>query len=159
MPPRRGIRISLTALPTSYKGIRTQAMLNDLTKFNERSIKEYMNWIKKYPPQDTLPGEEGGRKRTYVLLRSWRYKNTSTAAKISFTIENFARETDRPRGKYYARIVHGPGVGSPSGQSSFRPDMAALGWRNVNDAFTERGPGSRAEFRANAQYYVNKHTR
>ena len=157
MARRVGIRVSFTALKTNFRPVPTALLLSRLDKYTKEYMQELMEWVRVYPPSrfgKAMPGESGAvRERTYELLNSWLVKRTSRGDGISYSLENWARERDRPRGKYYARIVHGPGVGSPRGQGT-NPDMAGFGWRNIDNAIEEIG--TREEFRANAQFIINK---
>ena len=123
-----------------------------LDKHNYNYMEELLRFVAKYPAQRNPPPE--GRRRTTVLMHSWVIKNTSTAARISYELQNYARETDNPRHKYYARIVHGPGVGAPSGQGT-RPSMGGLGWKTIDEGVREIG--TRAEFADHAQFLINKY--
>lgn len=149
---RRGIRMSLTVLRSNWKGIRIVSLMRALDKYNYGYMEELLRYVSQYPGQRRPPPE--GRQRTTALLHSWLIRETSNGARISYALENFARETDNPRHKYYARIVHGPGVGSPSGQGTY-PSMGGLGWKTIDQGVAEIG--TRKEFADHAQFLVNKH--
>lgn len=152
MPRGVGIRFSLTVLKSNWKGLRTDQLMKALDKHNYDYMEELLRYVAKYPPQRRLPPE--GRQRTTVLMHSWIIKNTSTGARISYELQNYARDTVDPRHKYYARIVHGPGVGSPSGQGTY-PSMGGLGWKTIDQGVEEIG--TRAEFADHAQFLINKY--
>ena len=147
---RVGIRVSLTVLRSNWKGLRTEPLMRALDDHVEKYWEEVLRYLAPYPAQLNPPPR--GRQRTTVLLHSWLIRDTSTATRISRQLENFARETDRPRHKYYARIVHGPGVGAPRGQGT-RPPMT--GWKTVDQAIAEIG--TRAEFADHAQFLITKY--
>lgn len=150
MASRVGIRFSLTVLKSNWKGLRTGPLMDALRKHNYNYMEELLRYVAKYPAQRTPPPE--GRRRTTTLMHSWLIRDTSMPARISAQLENFARETDNPRHKYYARIVHGPGVGG-SGQGT-RPNMGSLGWKTIDQGVKEIG--TRAEFADHAQYLMTK---
>lgn len=141
MARRVGITLSLTALSSRARIVRTAAIVSGLRKYNEGFVEEVIEEAQDYPDEEN----SGGRAyvRTYTLRDSWKARDTSTGSRISYTLENYARD---PRGRYYARRAH-----SNTTQSR---NLADVGWRTIGEIMEV--VGTRREFHAGAQTIITK---
>lgn len=141
MARRVGITLSLTALSARARLVRTAAIVSNLHKFNKGFMEEVIEEAQDYPDESN----EGARTyvRTYTLQQGWKLRNTSTAERISYTADNYARD---PRGRYYARWAH-----SNTMQAA---NLAAVPWRTIGKIMEV--VGTRKEFRASAQAIITK---
>ena len=151
------LRVSFTALAKNYRGVRTVPMERDLEKHAREYCEEVIEEVKVYP--DPPQGRRRGRnlefqynyKRTDRLRESWKPVNTSSGGNISYQVRNYARDPLK-HGKYYAGIVHGSPTGGDPRQWHVHGEH---GWRTMKDSI--EAVGTREEFRARAQYIINKH--
>lgn len=158
-----GLRVSFTSLGSRYRGVRTQALVNDMTTYTKEFAEDVMNWVREYPglssgAHRTKRARRGMKKlrgsgliggeyvRTDRLYNAWRAVPTSSGNKISYQLQNFASDPTR-HGRFYARLVHG----GPDGSGQWW-HHAQTGWRRIDEAVHEFG--GRGGFREGAQFIL-----
>lgn len=134
------IRMTFSAVRSNVRRAPNKKIHRLLEQYTERFLAHnLLSEVVYYPP--VPPGS--WYTRTFTLLQSWKVRPISKGKGIRYEVFNDATD---PKGRHYARLVHGP-----TGQW---PHHAAHGWRNIGESLELIG--GRGRFRQGVQNIINR---